>query len=29
MTGGLSDEILRDLVERLVYLRNLENRKKK
>lgn len=27
MTGGLSDEILRDLDERLVYLRNLENRK--
>ena len=29
MTGGLSDEILRDLDERLVYLRNLENRKEK
>lgn len=27
MTGGLSDEILRDLEERLTYLRNLENRK--
>ena len=27
-TGGLSDEILRDLGERLVYLRNLEDRKK-
>ena len=26
-TGGLSDEILRDLGERLNYLRNLENRK--
>ena len=27
MTGGLSDEILRDLFERLTYLRNLEQRK--
>ena len=27
-TGGLSDETLRDLGERLTYLRNLENRKK-
>jgi len=27
VTGGLSDEILRDLFERLNYLRNLENRK--
>ena len=27
VTGGLSDEILRDLEERLVYLRNLEERK--
>ncbi|AKL93834.1 RNA binding S1 domain-containing protein [Clostridium aceticum] len=27
MTGGLSDEVLRDLHERLVYLRNLESRK--
>lgn len=27
VTGGLSDEILRDLGERLVYLRNLEKRK--
>lgn len=27
MTGGLSDEILRDLEERLTYLRNLEQRK--
>ncbi len=27
MTGGLSDEILRDLFERLTYLRNLEERK--
>ncbi|GAH11995.1 unnamed protein product, partial [marine sediment metagenome] len=27
MTGGLSDEILRDLNERLTYLRNLEQRK--
>ncbi|WP_297630288.1 Tex family protein [uncultured Clostridium sp.] len=26
-TGGLSDEILRDLEERLIYLRNLEERK--
>ena len=26
-TGGLSDEVLRDLGERLTYLRNLENRK--
>lgn len=26
-TGGLSDEILRDLGERLTYLRNLETRK--
>mgnify|MGYP004503987113 CR=1 FL=1 len=26
-TGGLSDEILRDLNERLTYLRNLEKRK--
>lgn len=28
VTGGLSDEILRELGERLNYLRNLENRKK-
>ena len=28
VTGGLSDEILRDLGERLIYLRNLEKRKK-
>ncbi len=28
VTGGLSDEILRDLGERLNYLRNLETRKK-
>ena len=27
VTGGLSDEILRDLGERLTYLRNLETRK--
>ncbi|MCH4889273.1 RNA-binding transcriptional accessory protein [Acidaminobacter sp. JC074] len=27
MTGGLSDEILRDLFDRLTYLRNLEDRK--
>lgn len=27
MTGGLSDEVLRDLDERLTYLRNLEERK--
>lgn len=27
MTGGLSDEVLRDLNERLTYLRNLETRK--
>ena len=27
VTGGLSDEILRDLGERLNYLRNLETRK--
>lgn len=27
MTGGLSDEVLRDLNERLTYLRNLESRK--
>lgn len=27
MTGGLSDEVLRDLFERLTYLRNLEQRK--
>lgn len=27
MTGGLSDEILRDLFDRLTYLRNLEHRK--
>ena len=27
VTGGLSDEILRDLEERLIYLRNLEERK--
>ena len=27
VTGGLSDEILRDLGERLAYLRNLEKRK--
>lgn len=27
MTGGLSDEVLRDLYERLTYLRNLEERK--
>jgi uncharacterized protein len=27
MTGGLSDELLRDLNERLTYLRNLESRK--
>jgi len=27
VTGGLSDEILRNLYERLQYLRNLENRK--
>ena len=27
VTGGLSDEILRDLGERLTYLRNLESRK--
>lgn len=27
MTGGLSDELLRDLDERLTYLRNLESRK--
>lgn len=27
MTGGLSDEVLRDLFERLTYLRNLEERK--
>ena len=27
VTGGLSDEVLRDLGERLTYLRNLENRK--
>src|SRR5699024_3711742 len=27
MTGGLSDELLRDLDERLIYLRNLESRK--
>ena len=27
VTGGLSDEILRDLGERLIYLRNLEKRK--
>ena len=27
VTGGLSDEILRDLGERLTYLRNLEQRK--
>lgn len=27
MTGGLSDEILRDLFDRLTYLRNLEERK--
>ena len=27
VTGGLSDEILRDLGERLMYLRNLEQRK--
>ena len=27
VTGGLSDEILRDLGERLTYLRNLEKRK--
>lgn len=29
VTGGLSDEILRDLGERLTYLRNLEKEKKK
>jgi len=29
VTGNLSDEILRDLGERLTYLRNLENRKEK
>ena len=28
VTGGLSDETLRDFGERLTYLRNLENRKK-
>ena len=28
VTGGLSDEILRNLGERLTYLRNLEDRKK-
>ena len=28
VTGGLSDEILRDLNERLVYLRNLQKRRK-
>ncbi|MDQ0148774.1 Tex family protein [Eubacterium multiforme] len=28
MTGGLSDEVLRNLEERLTYLRNLEDRKK-
>ncbi len=27
MTGGLSDEVLRDLYDRLIYLRNLEARK--
>lgn len=27
MTGGLSDEVLRDLYDRLTYLRNLESRK--
>ena len=27
MTGGLSDEVLRKLEERLTYLRNLEDRK--
>jgi len=27
VTGGLSDEVLRDLYERLTYLRNLESRK--
>lgn len=27
MTGGLSDEVLRDLYDRLIYLRNLESRK--
>ena len=27
VTGGLSDEVLRDLGERLTYLRNLEKRK--
>lgn len=27
MTGGLSDEVLRDLYDRLMYLRNLEERK--
>ena len=27
VTGGLSDEVLRDLGERLTYLRNLEQRK--
>ena len=26
-TGGLSDEVLRDINERLIYLRNLEERK--
>ena len=29
VTGGLSDEILRDLGERLNYLRNLETRKRR
>lgn len=27
MTGGISDEVLRDLYDRLIYLRNLESRK--
>ncbi|MBO4235580.1 MAG: hypothetical protein J5928_03965 [Firmicutes bacterium] len=27
MTGGLSDEVLRELSERLIYLRGLEERK--
>ena len=29
VTGGLSDEILRELGERLTYLRNLEKRKER
>ncbi len=29
VTGGLSDETLRDLGERLTYLRNLEARKRR